>query len=108
MAAVTFPFSLSPFLPGPSGQSPLLLSLSGNYSAPLTVSSSSNSVFLRWSSDHAYNRKGFKIRYSGESQLPLPAAGATPGAGESVGFLQRSGWEGRSCQGEGGTKAGAF
>lgn len=108
MAAVTFPFSLSPFLPGPSGQSPLLLSLSGNYSAPLTVSSSSNSVFLRWSSDHAYNRKGFKIRYSGESQLPLPAAGATPGAGESVGFLQRSGWEGRSCQGEGDAKAGAF
>ncbi|KAI1231214.1 CUB and sushi domain-containing protein 2, partial [Lamprotornis superbus] len=51
----------------PSGQSPLLLSLSGNYSAPLTVTSSGNSVFLRWSSDHAYNRKGFKIRYSAAS-----------------------------------------
>lgn len=51
---------------GPSGQSPLLLSLSGNYSAPLTVTSSGNSVYLRWSSDHAYNRKGFKIRYSGK------------------------------------------
>uniref|UniRef100_A0A672UVJ0 CUB and Sushi multiple domains 2 n=1 Tax=Strigops habroptila TaxID=2489341 RepID=A0A672UVJ0_STRHB len=49
---------------GPSGQSPLLLSLSGNYSAPLTVTSSGNRVYLRWSSDHAYNRKGFKIRYS--------------------------------------------
>jgi len=56
----------SSFLPGPSGHSPLLLSLSGNYSAPLTVTSSGNKVYLRWSSDHAYNRKGFKIRYSGE------------------------------------------
>lgn len=52
--------------PGPSGQSPLLKALSGNYSAPLIVTSTSNSVYLRWSSDHAYNRKGFKIRYSGE------------------------------------------
>ncbi|OWK58649.1 CUB and sushi domain-containing protein 1 [Lonchura striata] len=60
---------------GPSGQSPLLLSLSGNYSAPLTVTSSGNSVFLRWSSDHAYNRKGFKIRYSAPyCSLPQPPA----------------------------------
>lgn len=51
---------------GPSGQSPLLKALSGNYSAPLIVTSTSNSVYLRWSSDHAYNRKGFKIRYSGK------------------------------------------
>nr|XP_048681763.1 CUB and sushi domain-containing protein 2 isoform X3 [Caretta caretta] len=49
---------------GPAGQSPLLLSLSGNYSAPLTVTSTGNKVYLRWSSDHADNRKGFKIRYS--------------------------------------------
>lgn len=56
----------SSFLTGPSGQSPLLLSLSGNYSAPLTVTSSGNKVYLRWSSDHAYNRKGFKIRYFGK------------------------------------------
>ncbi|XP_041439963.1 CUB and sushi domain-containing protein 2 isoform X1 [Xenopus laevis] len=48
---------------GPSGQSTLLLSLSGNYSAPLTITSSGNKVHLRWTSDHAYSRKGFKIRY---------------------------------------------
>ncbi|GAB0199455.1 CUB and sushi domain-containing protein 3 [Grus japonensis] len=60
---------------GPSGQSPLLLSLSGNYSAPLTVTSSGNKVYLRWSSDHAYNRKGFKIRYSAPyCSLPQPPA----------------------------------
>ncbi|XP_042741140.1 CUB and sushi domain-containing protein 2 [Lagopus leucura] len=60
---------------GPSGHSPLLLSLSGNYSAPLTVTSSGNKVYLRWSSDHAYNRKGFKIRYSAPyCSLPQPPA----------------------------------
>ncbi|XP_039692963.1 CUB and sushi domain-containing protein 2 isoform X4 [Pteropus medius] len=58
---------------GPSGQSPLLKALSGNYSAPLVVTSTSNSVYLRWSSDHAYNRKGFKIRYSA-SYCSLPRA----------------------------------
>uniref|UniRef100_A0A8C9F9J0 CUB and Sushi multiple domains 2 n=1 Tax=Pavo cristatus TaxID=9049 RepID=A0A8C9F9J0_PAVCR len=60
---------------GPSGHSPLLLSLSGNYSSPLTVTSSGNKVYLRWSSDHAYNRKGFKIRYSAPyCSLPQPPA----------------------------------
>uniref|UniRef100_A0A452HNN1 Uncharacterized protein n=1 Tax=Gopherus agassizii TaxID=38772 RepID=A0A452HNN1_9SAUR len=58
---------------GPAGQSPLLLSLSGNYSAPLTVTSTGNKVYLRWSSDHTYSRKGFKIRYSAPyCSLPLP------------------------------------
>ncbi|KAL8220483.1 UNVERIFIED_CONTAM: CUB and sushi domain-containing protein 2 [Gekko kuhli] len=50
---------------GPSGHSPLLLSLSGNYSTPLTATSTGNRVYLHWSSDHAYSRKGFRIRYSG-------------------------------------------
>nr|XP_028594815.1 CUB and sushi domain-containing protein 2 isoform X3 [Podarcis muralis] len=58
---------------GPSGHSPLLLSLSGNYSAPLTVTSSGNRVYLHWSSDHAYSRKGFRIRYSAPyCSLPPP------------------------------------
>ncbi|XP_041089827.1 CUB and sushi domain-containing protein 2-like [Polyodon spathula] len=50
--------------PGPSGQSPLLMTLSGNYTAPLSVTSSTNMVYLRWSSDHASSYKGFHIRYS--------------------------------------------
>ncbi|XP_036410979.1 CUB and sushi domain-containing protein 2 [Megalops cyprinoides] len=49
---------------GPSRQSPLLRTLSGNYSAPLTITSSSNKVYLHWSSDHATSHKGFRIRYS--------------------------------------------
>ncbi|XP_062818489.1 CUB and sushi domain-containing protein 2 isoform X3 [Anolis carolinensis] len=58
---------------GPSGHSPLLLSLSGNYSAPLTVTSTGNRVYLHWSSDHANNRKGFRIRYSAPyCSLPSP------------------------------------
>ncbi|KAM6428144.1 CUB and sushi domain-containing protein 2 isoform 3-T4 [Liasis olivaceus] len=63
---------------GPSGQSPLLLSLSGNYSAPLTVTSSGNRAYLHWSSDHAYSRKGFRIRYSAPycSLPPAPLHGS--------------------------------
>ncbi|XP_069079880.1 CUB and sushi domain-containing protein 2 [Pleurodeles waltl] len=68
---------------GPSGQSPRLMTLSGNYSAPLTVVSSGSSVYLRWSSDHAYARKGFKIRYSAMycSLPPPPLHGAVRGQG---------------------------
>ncbi|XP_044280900.1 CUB and sushi domain-containing protein 2-like [Varanus komodoensis] len=58
---------------GPTVHSPLLLSLSGNYTAPLVVTSSSNRVYLHWSSDHAYSRKGFRIRYSAAyCSLPRP------------------------------------
>ncbi|KAJ8268254.1 hypothetical protein COCON_G00134260 [Conger conger] len=49
---------------GPSRQNPLLITLSGNYSSPLTITSSSNKVYLHWSSDHASSQKGFRIRYS--------------------------------------------
>uniref|UniRef100_A0A8C9Y1H6 CUB and Sushi multiple domains 2 n=1 Tax=Sander lucioperca TaxID=283035 RepID=A0A8C9Y1H6_SANLU len=49
---------------GPSRQSPLLITLSGNYSNPLSITSSSNKVYLHWSFDHATSHKGFRIRYS--------------------------------------------
>uniref|UniRef100_A0A8C6L3G6 CUB and Sushi multiple domains 2 n=1 Tax=Nothobranchius furzeri TaxID=105023 RepID=A0A8C6L3G6_NOTFU len=49
---------------GPSRQSPLLITLSGNYSSPLSVTSSSNRVYLHWSFDHTTSHKGFRIRYS--------------------------------------------
>ncbi|XP_023687916.2 CUB and sushi domain-containing protein 2 isoform X1 [Paramormyrops kingsleyae] len=49
---------------GPSRQSPPLLTLSGNYSSPLTVTSTSNKVYLHWSSDHASSHKGFRIHYA--------------------------------------------
>ncbi|XP_039595033.1 CUB and sushi domain-containing protein 1-like [Polypterus senegalus] len=49
---------------GPSGQSPLLVALSGNHTAQLNFTSKTNQLFLRWSTDHATSKKGFKIRYS--------------------------------------------
>lgn len=60
-------FIYSPhFYPGPSRQSPLLITLSGNYSSPLSITSSSNKVYLHWSFDHTTSHKGFRIRYSGK------------------------------------------
>ncbi|XP_055770952.1 CUB and sushi domain-containing protein 2-like [Salvelinus fontinalis] len=53
---------------GPSRQSPLLVTLSGNYSSPLSITSSNNKVYLHWSFDHTTSHKGFRIQYSGESR----------------------------------------
>lgn len=61
--------SLHAFNAGPSRQSPLLITLSGNYSSPLSITSSSNKVYLHWSFDHTTSHKGFRIRYSGEELL---------------------------------------
>uniref|UniRef100_A0A8C8DH07 CUB and Sushi multiple domains 1 n=1 Tax=Oryzias sinensis TaxID=183150 RepID=A0A8C8DH07_9TELE len=49
---------------GSSGQNPLLVALSGNHSSQLNFTSKTNQLYLRWSTDHATNKKGFKIRYS--------------------------------------------
>uniref|UniRef100_A0A667I6B0 CUB and sushi domain-containing protein 3 n=1 Tax=Lynx canadensis TaxID=61383 RepID=A0A667I6B0_LYNCA len=48
---------------GPNIQSPVLISLSGDYSSPFNVTSNSHEVFLQWSADHGNNKKGFRIRY---------------------------------------------
>ncbi|TSN48501.1 CUB and sushi domain-containing protein 1 [Bagarius yarrelli] len=48
----------------PSGQSPLLVALSGNHSTQLNFTSKTNQLYLRWSTDHATNKRGFKIRYT--------------------------------------------
>lgn len=60
---------------GLSRQSPLLITLSGNYSSPLSITSSSNKVYLHWSFDHTTSHKGFRIRYSGKKRpsMHLPA-----------------------------------
>uniref|UniRef100_A0A3P8W7T0 CUB and Sushi multiple domains 1 n=1 Tax=Cynoglossus semilaevis TaxID=244447 RepID=A0A3P8W7T0_CYNSE len=43
---------------------PLLVALSGNHSSQLNFTSKTNQLYLRWSTDHATNKRGFKIRYS--------------------------------------------
>lgn len=57
--------------PGSSGQSPLLVALSGNHSSQLNFTSKTNQLYLRWSTDHATNKRGFKIRYSGKYIFPF-------------------------------------
>uniref|UniRef100_G3SQQ0 CUB and Sushi multiple domains 1 n=1 Tax=Loxodonta africana TaxID=9785 RepID=G3SQQ0_LOXAF len=49
---------------GSSGQSPLLVVLSGNHTEQSNFTSKSNQLYLRWSTDHATSKKGFKIRYA--------------------------------------------
>ncbi|CAO2611560.1 CUB and sushi domain-containing protein 1, partial [Lemmus lemmus] len=49
---------------GLSGQSPLLVVLSGNHTEQSNFTSRSNHLYLRWSTDHATSKKGFKIRYA--------------------------------------------
>ncbi|XP_075853394.1 CUB and sushi domain-containing protein 1 isoform X2 [Microcebus murinus] len=49
---------------GSSGQSPLLAVLSGNHTEQSNFTSKSNELYLRWSTDHATSKKGFKIRYA--------------------------------------------
>ncbi|MBN3309505.1 CSMD1 protein, partial [Amia calva] len=49
---------------GPSGQSPLLVALSGNHTTQLNFTSKTSQLYLRWSTDHATSKKGFKIRYT--------------------------------------------
>nr|XP_035125513.2 CUB and sushi domain-containing protein 1 isoform X3 [Callithrix jacchus] len=49
---------------GSSGQSPLLVVLSGNHTEQSNFTSRSNQLYLRWSTDHATSKKGFKIRYA--------------------------------------------
>lgn len=58
-------FKMYILTPGPSGQSPLLVALSGNHSTQLNFTSKTSQLYLRWSTDHATNKKGFKIRYTG-------------------------------------------
>ncbi|XP_072107222.1 CUB and sushi domain-containing protein 1a [Mobula birostris] len=49
---------------GPTGQSRLLIVLSGNHTGQMNLTSTGRQVHLRWSTDHATSKRGFKIRYS--------------------------------------------
>ncbi|XP_054557111.1 CUB and sushi domain-containing protein 1 [Talpa occidentalis] len=49
---------------GSSGQSPLLVVLSGNHTEQANFTSRGHQLYLRWSTDHATSKKGFKIRYT--------------------------------------------
>ncbi|XP_056421690.1 CUB and sushi domain-containing protein 1 isoform X3 [Hyla sarda] len=57
-------FDVLEIFDGPSGQSSLIVALSDNVTGQHNFTSKSNNIFLRWSTDHATNKKGFKIHYS--------------------------------------------
>lgn len=76
------------FVPlGSSGQSPLLVALSGNHSSQLNFTSKTNQLYLRWSTDHATNKRGFKIRYSGKSHNCLSFFVCNPAYNQPVAIL---------------------
>uniref|UniRef100_A0A8C6YAA3 CUB and Sushi multiple domains 3 n=1 Tax=Naja naja TaxID=35670 RepID=A0A8C6YAA3_NAJNA len=56
-------FDILEVFDGPNSHSPLLISLSGDYTSSLNITSTGHEVFLRWSADHGTNKKGFRIRY---------------------------------------------
>ncbi|XP_034615478.1 CUB and sushi domain-containing protein 3 [Trachemys scripta elegans] len=56
-------FDILEVFDGPNSHSPLLISLSGDFSSSLNISSNGHEVFLRWSADHGTNKRGFRIRY---------------------------------------------
>lgn len=49
--------------------------LSGNHTEPSNFTSRGHQLYLRWSTDHATSRKGFRIRYAGECLGPGAAVG---------------------------------
>lgn len=60
------------FLAGPNIYSQSLAVLSGDLSVPFNITTTGHQLFLRWSSDHGTNKKGFRITYVGEYQSMYP------------------------------------
>lgn len=67
-----FPLTSSWSLSGPTANSPILATLSGDLPTPFNLTTSGHQFLVRWSSDHGTNKKGFKIRYVGEYQSMYP------------------------------------
>ncbi|XP_072548530.1 CUB and sushi domain-containing protein 3 isoform X2 [Salminus brasiliensis] len=61
-------FDILEIFDGPNIYSPSLAVLSGDLAVPFSLTTTGHQLFLRWSSDHGTNRKGFHITYVGEYQ----------------------------------------
>lgn len=57
---------------GPNIYSQSLAVLSGDLRVPFNITTTGHQLFLRWSSDHGTNKKGFRITYVGEYQSMYP------------------------------------
>ncbi|XP_076868457.1 CUB and sushi domain-containing protein 3 isoform X4 [Brachyhypopomus gauderio] len=56
-------FDMLEVFDGPSSYSQSLAVLSGDLAVPFTLTTTGHQLFLRWSSDHGTNRRGFRITY---------------------------------------------
>ncbi|XP_061076047.1 LOW QUALITY PROTEIN: CUB and sushi domain-containing protein 3-like [Conger conger] len=56
-------FDILEIFDGPTIHSQSLASLSGDHPTPFNISTTGHQLFLRWSSDHGTNKKGFNLRY---------------------------------------------
>ncbi|XP_050987326.1 CUB and sushi domain-containing protein 3 isoform X1 [Labeo rohita] len=61
-------FDILEIFDGPNIYSQSLAVLSGDLSVPFNITTTGHQLFLRWSSDHGTNKKGFRITYVGEYQ----------------------------------------
>ncbi|KAJ8415730.1 hypothetical protein AAFF_G00402870 [Aldrovandia affinis] len=61
-------FDILEIFDGATIHSQSLASLSGDLATPFNISTTGHQLFLRWSSDHGTNKKGFNLRYVGEYQ----------------------------------------
>ncbi|MGH0134865.1 UNVERIFIED_CONTAM: hypothetical protein FKN15_024621 [Acipenser sinensis] len=55
-------FDILEIFDGPTSHSPILATLSGDYSS-FNITTTGHEALLRWSADHGTNKKGFRIRY---------------------------------------------
>ncbi|XP_056125886.1 CUB and sushi domain-containing protein 3 isoform X4 [Rhinichthys klamathensis goyatoka] len=61
-------FDILEIFDGPNVYSQSLAVLSGDQRVPFNITTTGHQLFLRWSSDHGTNKKGFRIAYVGEYQ----------------------------------------
>ncbi|KTG40098.1 hypothetical protein cypCar_00017639, partial [Cyprinus carpio] len=80
-------FDMLEIFDGPNIYSQSLAVLSGDLSVPFNITTTGHQLFLRWSSDHGTNKKGFRITYVAVSCGPpvAPVNGGMLAADYSAG-----------------------
>ncbi|XP_058878367.1 CUB and sushi domain-containing protein 3 isoform X1 [Acipenser ruthenus] len=76
-------FDILEIFDGPTSHSPILATLSGDYSS-FNITTTGHEALLRWSADHGTNKKGFRIRYVGEYQTLYCSTPDSPPHGSIV------------------------
>ncbi|XP_027868688.1 CUB and sushi domain-containing protein 3-like isoform X1 [Xiphophorus couchianus] len=77
-------FDILEIFDGPNIYSQSLSTLSGDIETPFNLTTTGHQLLLRWSTDHATNRRGFHIRYVGEYQTMYCSTPDSPHHGSVV------------------------